>query len=195
MKALGQASIFEQILLRFVSSAAHNQELLRVCRRQFQALLDKQDAARGDGVVSTELSFSQARELLKGVAGAQEQQRILSKIDTDVNAKVSFDEFQAAMAASIAEQDRDVLRTAFRQLDRNNDHYVTVGEIQSSLTTNEQALHRVRRTQNFQEQIADFVAVHDGDGNKKLDMDEFVAAMERFAFRDPEETVATDEGD
>jgi Ca2+-binding EF-hand superfamily protein len=35
MKALAQASIMEQIMVRFVSSATTNQEQLRKCREQY----------------------------------------------------------------------------------------------------------------------------------------------------------------
>ena len=48
IKALGQASVMEQIMVRFLSSAAHNQEHLRKCREQYQHLLRKQNEALGE---------------------------------------------------------------------------------------------------------------------------------------------------
>jgi len=74
-------------------------------------------------------------------------------MDTNFDARISFEEFETAMVASQAEQDDAVLRSAFRRLDLNGDHFVTYDEIQSSLTQNEQALHRIRKTEGFKTEL------------------------------------------
>ena len=76
MKALGQASVMEQIMVRFVSSAAQNQEQLRKCREQYQFLLRKQNEAAGEdeaAVYEDQLKFDSIREILKETASPQEQ--------------------------------------------------------------------------------------------------------------------------
>ena len=50
------------------------------------------------------------------------------------------------MVASQAEQDDAVLKSSFRRLDLNGDHFVTYDEIHSSLTANEDALRRIGKT-------------------------------------------------
>ena len=64
-------------------------------------------------------------------------------------------------------------------------------EILATLTANEDALHRIRRTQAFQTEIADFVNDNDIDGNHKLDEEEFIKAMKKFVVKN-DETQETD---
>ena len=56
-------------------------------------------------------------------------QRILQKLDTNYDARVSFEEFRAAMVISHSEQDTAVLKSAFRKLDLNGDHFLTLDEL------------------------------------------------------------------
>ena len=51
--------------------------------------------------------------------------RVLKKLDTNIDARISFEEFQAAMVATQAEQDDAVVRSAFRRIDINGDQFVT----------------------------------------------------------------------
>ena len=67
-----------------------------------------------------------------------------------------------------------MLRSSFRRLDINGDKFLTMDEIVSTLTGNQDSLMRVKKTQGFQTELAQFVAQNDLDGNKKLDEDEFV---------------------
>jgi len=77
----------------------------------------------------------------------------------------------------------------------NGDHYVTFDEIVSTLTTNEDALHRIKKTQAFNTQLKQFIESNDGDNNKKLDENEFVQAMKRFAITEPMPVTETDDGE
>ena len=88
------------------------------------------------------------------------------------------------MVASQAEQDDAVLKSSFRRLDLNGDHFVTYDEIHSSMTANEDSLRRIGKTQGFRAELHNWVTANDTDGNKKLDEAEFVAAMKRFAVPD-----------
>ena len=88
------------------------------------------------------------------------------------------------MVASQAEQDDAVLRSSFRRLDLNGDQFVTFDEIATSLTQNEDALHRIGKTQGLRTEIQNWVNAGDTDGNKKLDEAEFIRAMKRFAVPD-----------
>ncbi len=54
-------------------------------------------------------------------------------------------------------------------------------EILSVLTANEDSLERIKKTQGFHTELEQFIALNDTDGNKKLDEQEFVQAMKRFA--------------
>lgn len=78
-----------------------------------------------------------------------------------------------------------MVRSAFRHLDINGDHYVTAEEIVSAMTANQDALHRIKKTQGFHAQLMQFIETNDGDNNRKLDENEFVEAMKRFAVADP----------
>ena len=102
---------------------------------------------------------------------------------------VSFEEFQTAMVASYAEQDEAILKSAFASLDQNNDKFLTLDEIVSVMTSNEESLQRIKKTQGFHTELQQFIAQNDTDGNKKLDEQEFVQAMKRFAVQ--EEPVYT----
>lgn len=48
---------------------------------------------------------------------------------------------------------------------------------------------RIKKTQGFQTELKDFIASNDTDGNKKLDENEFVMAMKKFAVQEVEEPV------
>ena len=87
-------------MVRFLSSAAQNQEHLRKCREQYQHLLRKQNETNGENAVyEDQLRFDLIRELLHETTSPNEMQSILRKIDTDYDARVSFEEFQAAFAS------------------------------------------------------------------------------------------------
>ena len=101
-------------------------------------------------------------------------QSILRKIDTDYDARVSFEEFQAAFASQMGQEDEAMLRTAFLRLDVNGDKFLTMDEIVSTLTHNQDSLERVKKTQGFQTELRNFLHNHDLDGNKKLDEAEFI---------------------
>lgn len=93
------------------------------------------------------------------------------------------------MVTSYAEQDEAILKSAFRQLDSNGDKFLSMSEIIDVLTTNEDSLMRIKKTQGFQTELKDFIASNDTDGNKKLDENEFVMAMKKFAVQEVEEPV------
>ena len=119
--------------------------MLRKCRDQYDYLLRKQNDQSGE-FHETQLKFKSVRELLEQTTGAAEMQNVLLKLDTNYDAKISFEEFQTAMVASQAEQDDAVLKSSFRRLDLNGDHFVTYDEIHSSMTANEDALRRIGKT-------------------------------------------------
>ena len=111
----------------------------------YRELVDEQNEANDDDEYDDSLTFETVREkILKNQMGIQEMQRILRQLDTNFDARISYDEFQAAMVASQAEQDDAVLRSSFNRLDVNGDKYLTVEEIKNVLTGNQDALHRIR---------------------------------------------------
>ena len=158
--------------------------MIRKCREQYEYLLRKQNNEAGEGQHYTELTFDSMRALLHETTGPQEAHRITKKLDTNFDARISFEEFQAAMVASQAEQDDAVLRSSFKRLDVNGDTYITAEEIAQTLNASQDALHRVKKTQGFQQQLLSFIKENDSDKNKKLDENEFVEAMKRFAVND-----------
>ena len=62
------------------------------------------------------------------------------------------------MVATSDEQDEAVLRSSFRRLDVNGDKYLSMDEILGTLTSNEDALHRVGKTQGFRTEIRNFIS-------------------------------------
>ena len=85
------------------------------------------------------------------------------------------------MCATQAEADEAVLRSSFNRLDVNGDKFVTMDEILGSLTKSEDSFHRVKQTQGFMTQIQNFINDNDSNSDKKLDEEEFVKAMKKFA--------------
>ena len=109
-------------------------------------LLAKQNEESGTGIYEDQLRFNTVRELLKDITTPGESQKILAKIDSDCDARVSYDEFQAAMSASHGEQDDASFRAAFRRLDANGDEFLTKQEILASIECNKDSLHRMKKT-------------------------------------------------
>ena len=93
------------------------------------------------------------------------------------------------MVATMREQDEAMLKSAFRRLDHNGDKFLTMDELIATLTKNEDSLHRIRKTEGFHNEVRQFIAQNDHDGNRKLDETEFVLAMKRFAVNEP---ISTD---
>ena len=162
-------------MVRFLSSGAQNQEQLRKIREQYQYLLRKQNEANDQGApYEDELKFDSVRELLKDTTSPNEMNVIVRKIDTDFNGRVSFEEFSAAFASQMGEQDEAILRSAFLRLDVNGDKYLTMDEIFTSLGQGPDSLFRVKKTQGFMTELKNFLTQNDIDGNKKLDEAEFI---------------------
>ena len=57
-------------------------------------MLRKQNESRSEGApFENQLKFDTVRELLKQTTGAAEMQRVLAKMDTNLDARISFEEF------------------------------------------------------------------------------------------------------
>ena len=67
------------------------------------------------------LKFSYVRKILEESCSPQEMKRVLEKLDSTKEARISFEEFLPYVHISMTEQDEDMIKSAFQKLDVNGD--------------------------------------------------------------------------
>ena len=74
-----------------------------------------------------------------------------------------------------------MLETAFHSLDANNDGFVDFYELSGCLQGNAEAFNKIRGSSQFSEAMRQFLASNDANADGKLDKEEFIKAMSKFA--------------
>merc|ERR1719400_2046532 len=92
---------------------------------------------------------------------------LVMEIDLNGDGTIDFPEFLEMMKNKANEADQlEDLKEAFRIFDRNRDGYIDTKELKN--------VTRMMGTILSKEEVAEFMAEADVDGNGKLDYDEFV---------------------
>merc|ERR1712055_1103311 len=92
------------------------------------------------------------------------------EVDIDGNGTIEFEEFLSMMKKKASETDEESdLREAFKIFDRDKDGFISMKELKKVAS--------MLGTMLSKEELDEFMAEADSDGNGKLDYDEFVKML------------------
>merc|ERR1711910_137111 len=95
---------------------------------------------------------------------------LVLEVDIDGNGTIEFEEFLSMMKKKASEVDEEAeLREAFKIFDRDKDGYISMTELKKVAS--------MLGTMLTKDELDEFMAEADKDGNGKLDYDEFVKML------------------
>merc|ERR1712236_194171 len=95
---------------------------------------------------------------------------LVMEVDIDGNGTIEFEEFLSMMKKKAGEVDEEAdLREAFKIFDRDKDGFISMKELKKVAS--------MLGTMLTKEELDEFMAEADADGNGKLDYDEFVKML------------------
>ena len=126
------------------------------------------DTNGDDKITVNELGSAMTSLGLKPTQG--ELQDIISRLDSDKNGWVSFDEFLAAIKKNEEKENSDDdLQEAFKAIDRNGDGFITTAELRQVMFSLGEKMTDL--------EINEIIREADVDGDERIDCQEFVFLM------------------
>eukprot|EP00092_Neocalanus_flemingeri_P002198 GFUD01002338.1.p1 GENE.GFUD01002338.1~~GFUD01002338.1.p1 ORF type:complete len:149 (+),score=54.94 GFUD01002338.1:74-520(+) len=123
----------------------------------------------GSGTISSEELLGVMRAMGQNPT-EDELLNLVLEVDVDGNGTIDFPEFLDMMKKKAREVDEEAdLREAFQIFDRNRDGYIDMKELKK--------VADMLGTMLTKEEVEEFMAEADKDGNGKLDYDEFVKML------------------
>eukprot|EP00092_Neocalanus_flemingeri_P055916 GFUD01066221.1.p1 GENE.GFUD01066221.1~~GFUD01066221.1.p1 ORF type:complete len:145 (+),score=66.17 GFUD01066221.1:79-513(+) len=140
-------------------------DLERIQTAEFKEAFDTFDKD-GSGTISSEELLGVMRAMGQNPT-EDELLNLVLEVDVDGNGTIDFPEFLDMMKKKAGEVDEGAeLREAFKIFDRNRDGYIDMKELKKVVA--------MLGTMLTKEEVEEFMAEADKDGNGKLDYDEFV---------------------
>merc|ERR1712098_1003289 len=126
----------------------------------------------GSGTISSEELLGVMRAMGQNPT-EDELLNLVLEVDLDGNGTIEFPEFLELMKTKSSEVDQESdLREAFKIFDRDKDGYIDMKELKKVTTMLGSMLTK--------EEVEEFMAEADVDGNGKLDYDEFVKMLLQY---------------
>merc|ERR1712198_229406 len=149
------------------SNMDHN-EMDKLRAAEFKEAFDEFDTD-GSGTISPEELLGVMRAMGQNPT-EDELLNLVLEVDIDGNGTIEFGEFLNMMKQKAGEVDEEAdLREAFKIFDRDKDGYISMKELKK--------VANMLGTMLTKEELEEFMAEADADGNGKLDYDEFVKMM------------------
>merc|ERR1712221_22260 len=149
------------------SNMDHN-EMDKLRAAEFKEAFDEFDTD-GSGTISPEELLGVMRAMGQNPT-EDELLNLVLEVDVDGNGTIDFPEFLNMMKKKAREVDEEAdLREAFKIFDRNRDGYIDMKELKK--------VTAMLGTMLTKEEIEEFMAEADKDGNGKLDYEEFVKML------------------
>eukprot|EP00091_Calanus_sinicus_P011141 TRINITY_DN2533_c1_g1_i3.p1 TRINITY_DN2533_c1_g1~~TRINITY_DN2533_c1_g1_i3.p1 ORF type:complete len:149 (-),score=61.23 TRINITY_DN2533_c1_g1_i3:31-477(-) len=138
---------------------------------EFKQAFDEFDED-GSGEISTKELLGVMRAMGQNPT-EEELNTLVMEIDVDGNGIIDFEEFVAMMKMKAHEVDDEAdLRQAFQMFDSNHDGFIDMRELRQVAVMLGTMLSR--------EEVDEFMAEADKDGNGKLDYDEFLKMLLQY---------------
>eukprot|EP00092_Neocalanus_flemingeri_P018116 GFUD01019606.1.p1 GENE.GFUD01019606.1~~GFUD01019606.1.p1 ORF type:complete len:152 (+),score=55.23 GFUD01019606.1:41-496(+) len=138
---------------------------------EFKEAFDEFDTD-GSGTISPEELLGVLRAMGQNPT-EDELLNLVMEVDIDGNGTIEFEEFLSMMKKSASEQDEEAdLREAFKIFDRDKDGFISMKELKKVAS--------MLGTMLSKEELDEFMAQADSDGNGKLDYDEFVKMLLQY---------------
>merc|ERR1712142_255585 len=135
---------------------------------EFKEAFDEFDKD-GSGTISPEELLGVLRAMGQNPT-EDELLNLVLEVDIDGNGTIEFDEFLSMMMKKAGEVDEEAdLREAFKIFDRDKDGYISMTELKKVAS--------MLGTMLTKDELDEFMAEADKDGNGKLDYDEFVKML------------------
>jgi len=148
--------------------ASKNQDMDMLRNAEFKEAFDEFDTD-GSGTISPEELLGVLRAMGQNPT-EDELLNLVMEVDIDGNGTIEFEEFLNMMKKKANETDEEAdLREAFKIFDRNKDGWITMKELKKVAS--------MLGTMLTKEELDEFMAEADADGNGKLDYDEFVKML------------------
>merc|ERR1712215_46832 len=150
---------------RTVSGIMGDTNMDQLRNAEFKEAFDEFDTD-GSGTISPEELLGVLRAMGQNPT-EDELLNLVMEVDIDGNGTIEFEEFLSMMKKKAGEVDEEAdLREAFKIFDRDKDGYITMKELKK--------VANMLGTMLTKEELEEFMAEADADGNGKLDYDEFV---------------------
>merc|ERR1712215_511230 len=148
----------------------HN-EMDKLRAAEFKEAFDEFDTD-GSGTISPEELLGVLRAMGQNPT-EDELLNLVLEVDVDGNGTIEFEEFLSMMKMKASEVDEEAeLREAFKIFDRDNDGFISMKELKKVAS--------MLGTMLTKEELDEFMAEADADGNGKLDYDEFVKMLLQY---------------
>merc|ERR1711936_419746 len=135
---------------------------------EFKEAFDEFDTDKS-GTISPEELLGVLRAMGQNPTG-DELLNLVLEVDIDGNGTIEFDEFLSMMKKKASEVDEEAdLREAFKIFDRDKDGYISMKELKKVAS--------MLGTMLTKDELDEFMAEADKDGNGKLDYDEFAKML------------------
>merc|ERR1711909_17202 len=153
---------------RTVSDIMGDTNMDQVRSAEFKEAFDEFDKDKS-GTISPEELLGVMRAMGQNPT-EDELLNLVLEVDIDGNGTIEFEEFLSMMKQKAHEVDEEAdLREAFKIFDRDKDGYISMKELKK--------VANMLGTMLTKEEVEEFMAEADSDGNGKLDYDEFCKMM------------------
>merc|ERR1712106_216064 len=148
-----------------------NTDMDQLRNAEFKEAFDEFDTD-GSGTISPEELLGVLRAMGQNPT-EDELLNLVMEVDTDGNGTIEFEEFLSMMKKKAGETDEESdLREAFKIFDRDKDGFISMKELKK--------VGSMLGTMLSKEELDEFMAEADADGNGKLDYDEFVKMLLQY---------------
>merc|ERR1712179_184719 len=153
---------------RTVSDIMGDTNMDQLRHGEFKEAFDEFDTD-GSGTISPEELLGVMRAMGQNPT-EDELLNLVLEVDIDGNGTIEFEEFLSMMKQKAHEVDEEAdLREAFKIFDCDKDGYISMKELKK--------VANMLGTMLTKEEVEEFMAAADSDGNGKLDYDEFCKMM------------------
>merc|ERR1711997_1046624 len=154
-----------------VGMSDRKQDMDAVRSAEFKEAFDEFDKDKS-GTISPEELLGVLRAMGQNPT-EDELLNLVLEVDIDGNGTIEFEEFLSMMKQKANEVDEEAdLREAFKIFDRDKDGYISMKELKK--------VANMLGTMLTKEEVEEFMAEADSDGNGKLDYDEFVKMLLQY---------------
>merc|ERR1711990_117980 len=154
-----------------VGMSDRKQDMDAVRSAEFKEAFDEFDKDKS-GTISPEELLGVLRAMGQNPT-EDELLNLVLEVDIDGNGTIEFEEFLTMMKKKASEADEESdLREAFKIFDRDKDGFISMKELKKVCS--------MLGTMLTKEELDEFMAEADKDGNGKLDYDEFVKMLLQY---------------
>eukprot|EP00091_Calanus_sinicus_P011139 TRINITY_DN2533_c0_g1_i1.p2 TRINITY_DN2533_c0_g1~~TRINITY_DN2533_c0_g1_i1.p2 ORF type:complete len:165 (-),score=62.98 TRINITY_DN2533_c0_g1_i1:78-572(-) len=161
----------EELYIDTMGDKNRDKDMDQLRNAEFKEAFDEFDTD-GSGAISSEELLGVLRAMGQNPT-EDELLNLVMEVDIDGNGTIEFEEFLNMMKKKASENDEEAdLKEAFKIFDRDKDGFISMKELKKVAS--------MLGTMLTKEELDEFMAEADADGNGKLDYDEFVKTLLQY---------------